>query len=118
MDKFGISQYGSTIFQYPENLRLKKNEETAFKFRYNILINSTREKCQKVAATIYGLVEVEDIRIVDLNNNNYNLWVHCNAKVKRDILEEACIYNFAQLLKITSYKFNPGLEKTGEFNYE
>jgi hypothetical protein len=111
LNKFGTNQYCSKVFEFPEKIRLKKNKKSLFNFRYNLLINSNGHNIQPLMPYLYGLMNVEDLRIVVLEGTNYNIYLHCNSEIDETLIENSCQTYDLELVKITKYRFNPGIEK-------
>jgi hypothetical protein len=106
LEQFGLNEYSSKLFEFPQNIRLKKNEKAILNFRYNLFVKSISRNIQKLVLNLYGLDSVEDLRIVALDEDQYNIYLHCNCEIGDTILEEYCRTKKVDLIKLTKYKFD------------
>jgi hypothetical protein len=105
---FGAEQFGSKVYSFPENIRLKKNEKSDLKFRYNVYVKASYRNIQKIAASFFGLTEVEDMRILSYGDGIRNFYLHCNKEVADDDFKSICVVNNGELIKNMKYYFKEG----------
>lgn len=116
--KFGeVPEYGHIEFNFPEKLNLKKQKESIYRYRYNLLVNASKEKVQQISSRIYSDARIEAIRIVPLGKDEYNLYIHTNSTVDTNWFEGIAKEYKIDLNKISSYYFKvPTINQTNANN--